>query len=388
MEYSFEEYQGATIALSSYNGERAELHAIIRPDSKILGFESQIETILEAIKRIIREAPEILRDSYTQIAPVFIRWFLSDAANQECSLRLHTRDIRCAQSVIQQPPLDGSKVTCWVIFRECNSPELVMSETEPGIWENGIGELWAGDYPEDDFKSPDNPLRSAYNLTSHYLVRLNDILKSRGGSMDVNCLRTWYMVRDIDVNYHDVSEARNDRFREFGMTPSTHFIASTGINGVSGDPNKKLAFTAFADLSVTPDRIRFLQGPTHFNRTSRYGVAFERGTVVEYPDHKKVYISGTASINNKGEIMYPRDVERQTDRMLENIEVLLKEAGADWNDVAHFLVYLRDISDYKTVAKIFRRRFPKIPTIFLQAPVCRPGWLVETECMAITPLNP
>jgi hypothetical protein len=28
-------------------------------------------------------------------------------------------------------------------------------------------------------------------------------------------------------------------------------------------------------------------------------------------------------------------------------------------------------------------RFPEHPKVFLLAPVCRPGWLVEMECMAV-----
>jgi enamine deaminase RidA (YjgF/YER057c/UK114 family) len=46
-------------------------------------------------------------------------------------------------------------------------------------------------------------------------------------------------------------------------------------------------------------------------------------------------------------------------------------------------VYLRDIADYSAVKKIFDTRFPDCPRAIVQAPVCRPGWLVEMECIAI-----
>ena len=49
----------------------------------------------------------------------------------------------------------------------------------------------------------------------------------------------------------------------------------------------------------------------------------------------------------------------------------------------NMIVYLRDISDYEKVRYIFDSRYPDIPKVFLWAPVCRPGWLVEMECMAI-----
>ena len=69
--------------------------------------------------------------------------------------------------------------------------------------------------------------------------------------------------------------------------------------------------------------------------------------------------------------------------MIENLRVLLAEAGCVGSDVAHLLVYLRDLSDFTAVDRIFRKEFPDVPRVVVLAPVCRPGWLVETECMAV-----
>ena len=80
--------------------------------------------------------------------------------------------------------------------------------------------------------------------------------------------------------------------------------------------------------------------------------------------------------------MYPGDIVRQTGRMLENVGVLLSESGCTFENVLSMLVYLRDPADYLTVRNIFESRFPARPYIILHAPVCRPGWLVEMECVA------
>jgi enamine deaminase RidA (YjgF/YER057c/UK114 family) len=96
-----------------------------------------------------------------------------------------------------------------------------------------------------------------------------------------------------------------------------------------------------------------------------------------------VFISGTASINNKGEIMYPKDIEQQTRRMWENVEALLKEAECSFDDVTEMVVYLRDIADYDIVRGLYEERFPGKPCVIVHATVCRPGWLVEMECMAV-----
>ena len=85
--------------------------------------------------------------------------------------------------------------------------------------------------------------------------------------------------------------------------------------------------------------------------------------------------------------MYPGDIRRQTERMWENVETLLAEAECTYEHVGHLIVYLRDIADYVVVKEMFDERFPSLPKVFLLAPVCRPGWLIEMECMAVKTIN-
>jgi enamine deaminase RidA (YjgF/YER057c/UK114 family) len=70
--------------------------------------------------------------------------------------------------------------------------------------------------------------------------------------------------------------------------------------------------------------------------------------------------------------------------MLENIDALLAEVDMQLDeDVAMMTVYLRDIADYNIVKSLFEKRFPTRPKAIVQAPVCRPGWLIEMECICI-----
>ena len=32
---------------------------------------------------------------------------------------------------------------------------------------------------------------------------------------------------------------------------------------------------------------------------------------------------------------------------------------------------------------MYDKRFPHTPKVFVHAPVCRPGWLIEMECMGV-----
>lgn len=143
----------------------------------------------------------------------------------------------------------------------------------------------------------------------------------------------------------------------------------------------------YAVKGLQPGQIQFLYAPTHLNPTYEYGVTFERGTAVTYGDRKQIFISGTASIDNKGEIVYPGDILKQAERMLENIDVLLQEAGAGLQDIMQAIVYLRDPADYVVVKQYIESRYPSFPHLIVHAPVCRPGWLIETECIAVVPAD-
>ncbi|MDE7335341.1 MAG: hypothetical protein K2N10_03390 [Muribaculaceae bacterium] len=70
-------------------------------------------------------------------------------------------------------------------------------------------------------------------------------------------------------------------------------------------------------------------------------------------------------------------------RLLQNVEALLAEGGCTMADMAHLLIYLRDPADAPVVSAMFEQRFPQLPHIVLHAPVCRPAWLIEVECIAI-----
>ena len=347
-----------------------EYHAILRVTNPLLTYAEQVECLLGAYG-------SLLGGELKGAVAVFKRFFLSDAANQANYLQaLHAEHSDCALSVVEQPPLDGTKVAMWVYLQKG-----VQTKTLP----NGIYEVSHGGYRHLWMAGACNQASN-----SEYQMRLlfNDYvmqLLENGCSLADNCIRTWLFVQNVDVNYAGVVKARNEVFITQNLTDKTHFIASTGIAGRHANPKVFVQMDAYAVDGLQKEQIHYLYAPTHLNPTYEYGVSFERGTYVDYGDRRHVFISGTASINNKGEIMYPGDVRKQTERMWENVETLLKEADCGFEHVGHLLVYLRDIADYTVVKDMFDKRFPNIPKVFLLAPVCRPGWLVEMECMAILP---
>ena len=345
--------------------EVREYHAMIQVDSPLLPFSQQLEAIMGAYRQLLQ--------TYADARVVFKRYFLSDAANQADDVLV--ADVTdCAKSIIQQAPLDGTKIGLWVWLQT----NVQTRMTQGGLYEVAHGSyrhFWNG---------------SACNLAanSEYQTRLlfNEYimqLMEEGCTLKDNAVRTWLFVNDVDLNYGGVVRARNQVFFTQGLKHDTHFIASTGIGGRQQDPNVLCQMDNYAVKGISEEQVHYLYAPTHLNRTSDYGVSFERGTYIDYGDRRHVFISGTASINNKGQVMYEKDVVKQTQRMWENVAALLAEADCTFDDVPLLIVYLRDTADYAVVRALYEERFPDKPYIIVHAPVCRTGWLVEMECMAV-----
>jgi enamine deaminase RidA (YjgF/YER057c/UK114 family) len=310
---------------------------------------------------------------------VLKRYFLSDAANQSHQLlATQIENSDCALSIVEQPPLDGTKIALWV-YLQTGVQTRTLPHGDYEVSHGGYRHIWSAS----NFNKASKSEYQTRLLLNDYVMRL----AGQGCSLANNCIRTWFFVQNVDVNYAGVVKARNEVFLTQNLTEKTHFIASTGIAGRHADHEVLVQMDAYAIDGVQPEQIHYLYAPTHLNPTYEYGVSFERGTYVDYGDRRQVFISGTASINNRGEIMYPGDIRKQTLRMWENVETLLAEAECTFEHVGHLIVYLRDIADYTVVQGMFEERFPHIPKVYLQAPVCRPGWLVEMECMAVKPIQ-
>jgi enamine deaminase RidA (YjgF/YER057c/UK114 family) len=228
-----------------------------------------------------------------------------------------------------------------------------------------------------------------YDQTYEILRNYQQFLTSQGLNISDNCIRTWFFVDDIDHKYADFVRARREFFDTVGLRSDTHYIASTGIFGVPGNrpaTGGDVMLDAFALRDPEKCAIRYLNAYSHLSPTSLYGVTFERGTVVEYDDRNHIFISGTASIDSHGKVVHAANVGKQCDRMMENVSVLLSEADATMKDVQMAIVYLRNSEDLDIVQQRLSYILRNIPHTYLLAPVCRPEWLVEIECMAVTSL--
>ena len=357
---------GVVVELSCFEDKdaRREIHVLLHVEPRGELFSGQLARITAAEQALL---------ALPQCAGMNVvagRYFLSDATNQRPLIQ---RADEAAVCYIQQPPLDGSKVAVWLYLLQ--DVQVAKREALTVVQRGAYQDLWlmGMTVPEGDSAAQ----------TESLLTRYEKMLAQQDATLADNCIRTWFHVRDVDTQYAGMVRARRENFVLQGLTQQTHYISSTGIGGLPADTKAIVQLGAYAIKGLAPQQQRYLYAKSHLNSTIEYGVTFERGTVVDYGDRSHLFISGTASINNRGEVMYAGDIVAQTERMWENVETLLAEGGASFDDVAHMIVYLRDVSDYETVREKYARRFPDVPCVFTLAPVCRPAWLIEMECMAI-----
>lgn len=333
-------------------------------------FDEQLERLFSAIRRI--KCERLLEGA----SPVFLRFYLSDAANEAEPLHkmLEAHNMHSAVSIIEQPPLDGSKIALLMYFvseiKVRESKDFISFQSADGLehyW-------WCGSQiPE---CSSEHQTRMLFEMYEEALQRYQMNVKN-------NCIRTWFYVQNIDVNYAGMSRARNEFFAQHGLTADTHYITSTGIQGRSSDYNVTVRLDGYAVKGLDEKNIQYLDASEYLSPTRIYNVTFERGVCLHLEDRLKCYISGTASIDKDGNVLYLGDVVKQTERALLNVEKLLEEGNSSLDDLAFLTVYLRDVSDTPAVQKLLDERLPEVPRLIVYAPVCRPTWLIEMEGISI-----
>lgn len=358
----------AEIGAFTPEGGIPEWHVILHVEPRGGLFADQLARIYEAEERLTTEG------ECQNATCIMKRYFLSDSTNQ---VPLMKKEPNISVSMIQQPPLDGSKIAVWLYLQRgsqvANENGVVVSE------HNGYRHLWKMGMHQ-------HKGDSAWQ-TESVLIEYEEALQNFGATLAENCIRTWFFVRDVDTQYAGMVKARLENFLEQGLSRDTHYIASTGIQGLPSDTRALIQLGTYALTGFEPEQQRYLYALDHLNPTIEYGVTFERGTVMEYGDRAHAYISGTASINHKGEVVHVGDIVKQTERMWENVEALLAEADMTMEHCAQIIVYLRDICDYDIVRQMFEEKYPNIPVVYTLAPVCRPTWLIEMECIGITERN-
>jgi 2-iminobutanoate/2-iminopropanoate deaminase len=100
-----------------------------------------------------------------------------------------------------------------------------------------------------------------------------------------------------------------------------------------------------------------------------------------------VFCSGQIALDPAtGQIVGEGDVAKETEQVMQNLEAVLKAAGATWADVVKTTVFLADMNDFATVNTIYARYFDEATAparACVQVAKLPKNVQVEVDCIAV-----
>jgi len=195
--------------------------------------------------------------------------------------------------------------------------------------------------------------------------------------------RAWIHLRDIDRDYDALNKARREFFRDRGIAQRP---ASTGVQGIPFPDAHDFSMSLQAVQSPRALDVTRMSTPT-LNEAWDYGADFSRGLRLTEANKVTLYVSGTASIDEAGQTVHVGNFEAQVDRMLDNIASLLSQQGASFENLVSGVTYLKNPGDAPVLRSMYRERgFDNFPCALVEAALCRPELLCESEAVAMLPI--
>lgn len=98
---------------------------------------------------------------------------------------------------------------------------------------------------------------------------------------------------------------------------------------------------------------------------------------------RTVFLSGQIALDPATGQMITGGVEAEAKQVMKNIEALLKEVGATFENVVKTTIFLKDFNDFTTVNQIYGAFFPKNPPARSTVEVARlpRDAKIEIECI-------
>ena len=290
-------------------------------------------------------------------------------------LKTKMADIPCPPLLILQN--DSAEMSCQVY--------AVSGANSKALYYEGrlIGSRFEDDYAKYYMLRilPDNQLVSQSSQSQNIFDKAHNILESLGSGFS-DTVRTWLFAKDILFWYSQLNEARN-QFFEFQNIYNKLIPASTGV-GVANPYNKALAAQLLAvkpkNKNVAASRVN---SPLQYSALD-YNSSFSRAVKLDVPDHSRLYISGTASIDKTGRSVFIGDCPSQIEFTMRVVRAILNETGMDWLNTVSSTAYFKHSQDFGLFDDYCRGQNIKLPHIKVQADVCRNDLLFELELEAVS----
>jgi enamine deaminase RidA (YjgF/YER057c/UK114 family) len=385
---------GSTV-LRRVNGPEAdELYFLCRPECGTTDVAAQAEAVYRAML-------ELLASEGASVASVASETLFVSDSRQDLEIILDTRakvleeaehgPCRPVTAVIGQPPLyNGASLELSAL---AVMPHRRQSRSETDVWSTPACDCEAcsrlparlvhvGEQIHAHAGNIYGAGEDAFEQTYAMFCSGEELLREAGMSFH-EVVRTWIYLRDMDRDYAEFNRARREFFRsrDIELPP-----ASTAVGGEPSADAHDVSMRLYAVRSPEPLNVAVMSTPT-LNEAWMYGSDFSRGLKTEDANKITLHVSGTASIDEAGHTVHVGDFVAQAERMLVNISALLEAHGASFQDVVSAVAYLKNAGDAPLLRAVFHEHgFEGFPCTLVEAPICRPDLLCETEAVAVLPL--
>ncbi len=97
-----------------------------------------------------------------------------------------------------------------------------------------------------------------------------------------------------------------------------------------------------------------------------------------------LYVSGQIAIEQSTGNMITDNIEDETDQVMKNLGFILKEAGADYNQIIKCSIFVSDMGNFAKINEVYGKYFPENPPARETVEVsCLPKNVnVEISCIA------
>jgi enamine deaminase RidA (YjgF/YER057c/UK114 family) len=204
-----------------------------------------------------------------------------------------------------------------------------------------------------------------------------------------NCItRTWFYLNDIAENYKEFNALRREFFNELGIDysdESNYLPASTCIEG-KGAVSQYCSMNFYCTDTESEVEIRRI-----YNReqneangsTYLFKPTFSRAVSLTYSNFIEMQISGTASINEKGESVFLNNPYEQIKKTLKNVNNLLRSEGMNFGDIVFSTCFFKDAAYFTFFQSILEEmKLDQFPFVCVVSNICREDLLFEIDAIA------
>lgn len=190
--------------------------------------------------------------------------------------------------------------------------------------------------------------------------------------------RTWFYNDEILSWYDDFNRVRTAFYAKQKFSCGS-LPASTAVRG-RNPRGAALTFGAWAVVKETADAaVQEVASPLQCPAPA-YGSSFSRATEILSGGGKRLFVSGTASIEPGGKTVWQGNTTKQIALTMEVVEAILKPRGMSLRDVVRATAYFKHAAD----VEIFRNwlvahGLAEMPVVPVHCDICRDDLLFEIE---------